>query len=285
MGKAGRWLVGCGIGCGVVLLGFIVLAVMLGLFARDTMTGFDDAVEFRHQLEERYGRTAAFVPPLDGAVPAERIERFIAVRESSMPARDAAGAAFEEISGSEGKLRELEQEGAWTKLRTVFGVVGSAVGLGAKLGDYFEARNRALVEHEMSLGEYAYLYSVIYHVWLRRDPEDGPRFSREVQIDGSGSLAQQSRVRRDLRQMLRNQRDALAGRPDADPAWVETLLAQIEWLEEDPTRLPWQNGPPPQLTASLEPFREALAAGYRPATNPFELLENERGGSFNIKTR
>jgi hypothetical protein len=285
MGKAGKWLVGCGVGCGVVLLGLIVLAVMLGLFARDTMQGFEDAVEFRQQLEKRYGRTAEFVPPLDGAVPAARIERFIAVREASMPARDAAGAAFEEITGSEGRLRDLEEEGAWTKFRAVFGVVGSAMGLGAKLGDYFEARNRALVEHEMSIGEYAYLYTVIYHVWLRQDPEDGPRFSQEIQIDGSGSLVQQSRVRRDLRQMLRNQRDALAGRPDADAAWVETLLAQIEWLEDDPTRLPWQDGPPPQLAASLEPFREALTAGYRPATNPFELLENERGGSFNIKAR
>ena len=81
--------------------------------------------------------------------------------------------------------------------------------------------------------------------------------------------------------MLRNQLDALPG--ETDDAWREGLAGEIEMLERDADRVPWQDGVPDSILASLEPFRERLEAAYNPATNPFELLRNKRRGLWSIQ--
>ena len=72
-----------GIGCGVILLIGILLAVAASLFTRDTMRGIDGTIEARTELDERFGETDRFTPWPDGAIPAERMETFLQVREGT----------------------------------------------------------------------------------------------------------------------------------------------------------------------------------------------------------
>jgi len=46
-GKGSKWLMGCGIGCGLVVLVFVVVSVMIGMFFRDTFRPRD----VRRQLD------------------------------------------------------------------------------------------------------------------------------------------------------------------------------------------------------------------------------------------
>jgi hypothetical protein len=54
-------------------------------------------------------------------------------------------------------------------------------------------------------------------------------------------------------------------------AWRQTLATEIRALERDPYRLPWQNGLPPTLAESLEPYRSRLEASYSALANHLEL--------------
>ena len=94
--KIPSWLVGCGIGCAVPVV------LCLGLFGggiyyiNRLAGGVDQAIETRGVLNERFGEPVDYVPAADGAVPAERMETFLAVRRSLQPlcvvrARNACG--------------------------------------------------------------------------------------------------------------------------------------------------------------------------------------------------
>ena len=137
----------------------------------------------------------------------------------------------------------------------------------------------------MGLGEYLYLYSVIYFSWLGNSPADGPPFplvgsshdgnpwqqrmdEDEVRQRRSEELRQ--RLGRQLLQMLGNQADALSA-AGGDPEWRRQLEAEIERMRADRFRLPWQDGLPDGLEASLRPYREQLEMSYRPLVNPIEL--------------
>ncbi len=284
MAAAKQWLWGCGIGCAVVLLLAIGAIVALGLFLGSTVRGFEDAVEAREQLEGIHGPASTFAPAADGSIAAGRIDAFLAVRDASMEARDLLERAFESITVSAEEAEQVEDKSFGEKLGFVFGIAKEGLGLGGRLGDFLKARNEALLAHGMGFGEYSYLYCVVFYGWLDHDPGDGPQLGpdTEIEVDGQRFGEMSPRTRADLRQILRNQ---LAVVPENDQAWRATLQAEIDALEQDGLRYPWRDGVPPALAASLEPFRERLAASYRPRVNPFELVQGERKGKFSIEGR
>ena len=84
--------------------------------------------------------------------------------------------------------------------------------------------------------------------------------------------------------MLKNQLAQLAsggeaGNPGSDTAagiaWRERLAAEIAALEADERRLPWADGLPEILEASLRPFRDRLETSYSPMINLFEIYHGE----------
>ena len=92
MSDAGqKWLVGCGVGCGLVVL--VVVALFAGsfFFLKGSVDRFDEVVEQRTALEERFGEPESFVPAPDGAIPPERMETFLAVRDATTEARAELG--------------------------------------------------------------------------------------------------------------------------------------------------------------------------------------------------
>ncbi len=153
-----------------------------------------------------------------------------------------------------------------------------------QVGSYLQARNRALLEQKMGIGEYVFTYSLAYYSWLGHDPEDGP----EITVQGGGDdgergfqdadspfspRAVRRRHRRYLLPMLHAQLASLDGEhdPGGDPSWRSTLAREIRRFEDDPGRMMWQDGLPAPIRESLEPYRARLEASYSRTANCFEL--------------
>lgn len=273
-----NWLLGCGVGCGALLLVFIALGVGGALFLRETVSGFEDAVEAGRTLDERFGRIEEYTPPPDGSIPPQRIQAFLAIRDFSEPQRERLAEAFNALPLSKDEARELEDKPLTEKLGSVFRITTSAMGLGARIGDFFAARNKAMLEQEMGFGEYTYIYVLAYQSWLKHPPLDGP--GGDERDFGMGSRDLQRR----LLQMMRNQLEALSGLAEESADWKVSLQAEVEAMQSDRRRLPWQDGLPPPLQASLNPFRDRLEATYNPVANPFELTRNKKRGAWSYTT-
>jgi hypothetical protein len=276
---ANKWLIGCGVGCLVV--GLVILAIFAGgvMFVRDTVKGFEAAVETRAELEQRFGKTDEFTPWPNGEIPADRIETFLGVRDGTAETRRQIAEQFAAIPMSEAEAQELDSKPTGQKAMSIFKIIGSALGLGAELGDFFEARNNSLLEHEMGMGEYTYLYVVIYYSWLGHSEGDGPQTGRDqddsVNVE-LGHVQSGRRMHADLLSMLHHQLRQDSAR--AAEEWTALLTAEIDAMKLDSGRSPWQEGLPPSMIESLEPHRGRLTASYDPVSNAFELVINKKDG-------
>ncbi len=280
-GRGQRWLKGCAIGCGVlVLLGgvacWVTVSMVKGLFE-----GLRQAQESAVALKDDLGGVEAYTPPPDGGIAPERLKVFLEVREACRPERDELEQAIADFPAEELSDGSV---GGFEKLRRGVGAVSRILD---GLGGYLTSRNEALRKARMGLGEYTYVYSIAYFSWLGHRPTEGPviiRDGREVTIlEHSDSPLSPSQVRRRYRRyllpMLQRQLTAAEeGQLEAGD-WRERLAAEIRRLEDDPGRVAWQDGLPEAIAASLGPFREALEAAYSRTTNAAELpfAEGERG--------
>jgi hypothetical protein len=281
---------GCGIGCGVLIL-VLVVAGTLGFYAiRQRMQSFADAGRAGSDLEHRYGKTSEFTPE-PGAIPRDRIAVFLQVRERAAPARAALETSFRGLSdGIEGARRGDDS------FPQIAGIVRRGFGVLPKLGEFQASRTKALLECGMGQGEYFYIYVLAYYSWLGKSPQDGPPFriadhdqvSRDTH--GHGKDVQRERrdqlvrhIQRNFTAMLRNQIAKLErGKAEAEPdAWIRVVDAELTALARDTSRIPWQDRLPASIENSLRPFRPQLEASYSELVNPLELNiwtahENER---------
>lgn len=294
-----RLLIGCGTGCGVLILAALLAIGSGALWVRDLVGEFGSAVDLRDELDATHGTPRDWTPPADGRIPSARIEAFLAARERTADERARIAETMRTFSLSQQTLDQLEEASSLERMREVWRITGSAFDLAPGLGAYFTARNRALVEIEMGYGEYAYLYALGFWSFLSIAPDDGPpsvtpidRADGDVvtiEVDGrDSSIGVQPqvlrRVRDDLRSMLDNQRAACDRAADCDTAWRDALAAELAVLDADRDRFPWPDGPPGPLAASLEPFRERLRASYVAATNPFELARNRKRSAWSVES-
>lgn len=287
MAGAGRkWLIGCGIGCGLLVVVLGIGAIAFGLFVRSTVKGFGEAVEVREQLEQRYGQPGEYVPRPDGSIAGERMEAFLAVRDATQPYRRRIADTWSAFPMSREQQQELDQKPALDKLRAAFRISREAFGMARELGDFFGERNRTMLSREIGLGEYTYIYVIAYWSWLGHPPEAGPDNAvvseqGEVRIGPGSDVHSQmaehvyeDRIHDQLLSMLEHQ---LAALPEQDEARA-ALEAEIVAMGENPRRVPWEDGVPEALAASLEPYRERLEATWVAAVNPFELVRNRKKG-------
>ena len=287
-GKRSSWLLGCGIGCGVIVLIAVVVIAAGAFFVRDAMHGLGQAVDSGEALDQRLGKTSSYTPSVDGSIPAARMEAFLVVRESLEPQRKEIDRTFTEVIPSAQEARELEAKPFFEKITAVFGIVRSAAGLGPAMGNLLHARNQALLDAGMGMGEYTYIYVLAYHSWLGHSPQDGPGEDKirvrpegePISLRGEGLP---SRIRDELLAILRNQLASFDGEPPERQAARGPLAAEIAAMESDPDRLPWQDGLPAATAASLAPYRDRLEAAYSPVTNAFELSRARRRGSWSIE--
>ena len=268
--SSGQWLKGCALGCGGLVVLFVLFIVGMSVSMR---TAFNDAHEDREILEQQFGEVDVFTPAVDGSVAEDRVAAFLVVREalteihSEIESVDNEMADFEDLAdGGEPPMRQA--------LPAIFRLTKSMMGLPFVFGEIERTRNRALIEAEMGLGEYSYIYVVAYR-------------NQEVSDDAEANLftasAANSRVRADLRGMI--ERQLAAARADgADEGLVAALAAEWDALTADDRRIPWQDGLPEQISASFAVHRERLDATYSAAAAEFSLLNSTiRGGGLSIQ--
>lgn len=272
-GTASKWITGCAVGCFVVLLVAGVLAWVGYRWTRGAIEKADQAAAEERQLEERFGEVRDFRPPLDDGFSEERFEVFLSIRDQLTPARESLA---EVVAG----FAPAHDGGQPT---TGWRTAGAGVRLAPRVLELGGARNRALLDNGMGLGEYMWYYSLAYHAFLGRPPAESElhRYLEERRAAGStmqvsigGDLEPDGvawRQHRDLLAMLHHLSEDLAADPDAN-SWRETVDAEVMAVAADPDRVPWQDGLPETLAAQFEPFGRRIEATYSPATNIFELV-------------
>jgi len=282
--KVPRWVIGCGVGCGLVLLFVVVIGILATVgsvsFFKKTFGGIAVAEASYQELIELAGSIEDYAPPPDGSVTPQRMELFLSVREALGPKQDELTAMFADFPPDE-VLDEKVSAG------DVFKIIGDLAGMVQPISEYVDLRHRALIEREMGIGEYLYIYSIAYHSWLGHSPEEGPVVTKETGgqvigdpgdqlFDGEDSTYGPRKVRRRYRRymlaMVQNQRDALP-----DGAEREMLDRELRLFESNPGRVLWQDGVPLAIEASLTPFRARLDATYRRDTNLFEFPARDEG--------
>jgi len=283
---AQKWLIGCGIGCGVIIILAIIVGVGSFFFIKGIVNEFEAMDEVADLLEERFGKMREYSPEPDGAILPDRIEVFLKVRDAYAPAREKIGKTLATLSSQKDKPEiEVKRPG------NVLSVIRTGIGFIPQIAEFFKFRNQALLDGGMGLGEYYYMYVVIYYSWLGKAPEDGPPFRisgnderdhfwEEDEEDTREMRREQirKRVNHLMLSMLRNQLDKLNERaaPETPDSWREALEAEIQTMESDRYRLPWQDGLPDVLDSSLRAFRDRLEASYSPMANALELAMERR---------
>ncbi|HSL17643.1 MAG TPA: hypothetical protein VLB51_07025 [Methylomirabilota bacterium] len=267
--QGASWFRGCGLGCvGLAVIGVIAVVGM----TVSLRSGFDEAHARRQQLEQRSAGGTPFTPAADGTIPADRVEAFLAVREALAPvcaeleARDDEAEEFERLADEEASPK--------VALPVILRLTRSMMGLPFLFAELESVRNQALLETGMGLEEYTWLYIVVYHDQLAQAGAETRLLS--------GS-ADNERIRADLRALLHRQLEAARAASLGD-AWLGTLAAEVHALDLDPDCLPWQDGLPEPVEASLAPYRERLDAAFSAASAEFELLNSTvRHGGLNIQ--
>ena len=260
--KKSKLLQGCLVGCAILTFLGVVAIGSFSVLMWDMTKGFDEAMETRAELEERFGAQEEFEPLSDGSIPAANMERFLAVRNDLEP----LCTRFEETFGAFERMDQGENEGRDPTARDIFGLVKSAMGMTPLLGDLFAARNEALLKAELGLGEYTYIYVVSYYSWLDLE-------ASALADDNRGDRTS-NRIHAAMITMLRAQRSRLSDETEM----IAVLDGEIATLQEEPERVPWADGVPAALEASLEPFHDRLEASFCPATAEVDLNRNRSRG-------
>ena len=287
-GTAKKWFIGCGIGCGLFLL---VLAIGGTVAFFGIRKAVDHGKEIESGFEELrtvYGEPEDFAPEPDGAVPYDRMEAFLAVRDAMAADRKEAGDILRALDGVE---VDGEKPGVVQKIKAGINLIPTMM-------TFIHHRNGALLNGGMGLGEYVYIYSLSYYNLLNKDLADGPSFQitgddeggeqnsfhweAGVRSEGSKdelekrSKAVRTFLHRVQLQMARNQLEKLDGRGGFEESRT-LLLGEIGLMEDEPLRLLWETGLPEAVRSSLEPFQDRLEASYDPMVNVLEsgLVEND----------
>ncbi len=282
-----KWLLGCGIGCGVVI---IIVAVLCGTgyyFIRGTVQSFQDVDESNTLLIKELGEPESFGLYSSEAVPPKRLELFLALRDSTALNREKI----------EKRLAELDSRLSHTQkgephFGEVMGLVKEGFSLMPDVAGYIAARNYKLLNGGMSLGEYYYLYGLIYYSWLDKDLGDGPPFpltGRNNRMNGfrfDYETHKDTTWAEEKKQFSQERRERIIRRfHDLSEAMIRTSLEtargqyalrlkrELKVLEDNPDRILWQEGLPSRTRRSLEPFREKLQASYSSWLSSLEFAD------------
>jgi len=276
-----RWFKIGGIGCAAIVL--IVIGLIVGgiqLF-RNSLTGFERADALLEDVTEQLGPIEGFRADSGGAIWPERVEAFLTARESIAPARVEMERTLDLLGGDDSGNRP-----AGVPLRKFV----AGVGLLGDVADFLHQRNQALLDAEIGLGEYYYIYTLAYYSWLGKSPGDGPTFKLvgergyvleslenldepEAEVRAYRMEMAQESLNRLFLPVLREQLSAVDGSEveGDDQSWREALVAEIEAMEADANRLPWQDGLPPVIESSLAPYRDRLDGSYSTMCNALEI--------------
>jgi len=149
-------------------------------------------------------------------------------------------------------------------LRDVTRVVRVLPSVGRHFGEYLTARNEALQANGMGLGEYTWIYVVTYHAWLGHRPlqaiEGGPHPSMFYE-----------RIVPQVLDMIRRHVDEAS-----DDAAILVWRSELNALERDARRIPFEEGLPPELESSVLPYRDELERLACPEAAELDVVLTEK---------
>jgi len=224
-------------------------------------------------LNERYDWANKYTPAIDGSVPSQRIEGFIRVREALQPNCSDYQDFMDDLIG----LDAIEKNQEMSPVKKVSKGIGGIINMftvAPKFLEFVEARNRSLLDEEMGLGEYIYIYLAAYGEKLANESASPYSGMDEAYIS--------PRTRDEFVLILRNQLSALeaAGQETSPEGLIADLRGEIEALEDGSHSSPWPNGPTGVTGESLAPYREQLAELYCSGIVQIELQQKNRGLNF-----
>ena len=289
-----KWLTGCGIGCAVIVA-LVVLIIVVGyMFIKSAVNEFKEIEVSSELLEKKFGTERGFCPAPDGKIEPDRIQVFLAVRDSLARVQVELESSIVTI-GKELAKGDGNKKSPFNK---VLRIMGNGLKVIPQMVDFYKARNYVLLDKEMSIGEYYYIYILAYYNFLDKSPEDGPdfqltgdnkdeniRWHYEQSDDKEQKENYPIHVKRDRRirivmkthrlflSMLNCQLEELKkdNKIKNNRIWQRKIENEIQLLSSDPDRIPWQDVLPISITNSLEPFREQLNNSYNEMMNAIEL--------------
>ncbi|MBD3414163.1 MAG: hypothetical protein GF421_07020 [Candidatus Aminicenantes bacterium] len=277
-----NWLIGCGIGCGVVIVIGIVLVVSGVFFVKNMVNTFEESEDVLKTLTKKYGKIYDYSPSPYGSIKSSRMEVFLNTRESLKTVKEELERSIEFLSEEQKDEREPKRKsgGVLKKIRT-------GIGLIPRIAEYLKQRNQALLEAGMGIGEYYYIYTISYYGWLNKPITDGLPIDinddngfdyQHWEDEESKEIRHDLAVRR-LHQMilpmLKNQQEQLLEKSQQEQisdAWAKALEQEIKALESNRYRLIWQDGLPEVIVSSLRPYKHRLESSYSPSLNNIEMI-------------
>lgn len=257
-------------GCGIlaaVVVGVPLLVV--GVVGVKTWMPLQEADEAMDALDRSLGPEATYIPAPSGEIPADRMELFLELRHSLVTACDDYGAVrkgFDKVEALEAKdPRDAKDPKVVGEV--AFGLGGAALAITPFLARFFERRNEALLETSMGLQEYSYIYAAAYHDLLLSEQTRQEIFSDGNALSPEASIILQGCLTRQLEGM---------GPADTENSRRLVLESELKKMEEDSSRLVWQDGLPDAVQASVIPFREQLDRMFCGATAGLEMERSAR---------
>ena len=255
------------------LLIVIVLVFITASGVYFSTAGIRDAKRLEQTLIDRYDWANNYTPSIDGAIPAQRVEKFIRVRQ----AVQTQCREYQAVLTSIAKLDEIESnedttasEAASTSMESL----KSAFSAGPKMVKFSNTRNQGLFDEEMGIGEYIYIYLTAYGQQLASESTSPYSGMEEAYLS--------PRARKEFIQILNNQLAAIeaSGQQASDTELVDRLRQEIEALESGSQSSPWPDGPVGAARESLAPYQQELDELYCSGVVKIELLQKNRGFRF-----
>jgi hypothetical protein len=268
-----KWLVGCGLGCG----GLIVLAIAGPLLFGMVLTRpMDRALEIQKELVKQHGEAAAWTPPAGPPTP-ERLEAFLAVRRAVMPQCAKFTKAAEDFAHMDKMGKDSDKPDKGELFRAVAKVSGTVFGMIGDIAELHRLRDEALLAQGMGLGEYDWIYTLAFQSWLGNpvtDSIDGKHASR---AEAEGEDRAKSRQRETMMGLVRREADALDKAGLAAEAAVWRAEAERMERAEDPVPFP-AGGLPEAWAATFSARGDDLRAAWCAPMAEHDLSEVKKSG-------
>jgi|GEM_PF-2004548 len=274
-----RWLVGCSISCGVVVvLGILVLGGSIWSLNRH----YGKAHDSRMALEQKHGDRDAFDPGTGSIIATTRMRRFVAVRRALQDQCAHFRANNEDLVGL-ARFDSVENVPRSEILAQGWRTTRSMLGAAKGLGDFALTRNRALLNNCMGFGEYTWIYVLVYYAGLGKDPV----LHMDRDSGRPGRLG--DRLQASVMAMMERRAAALLSQAD-DPETSDSLKpvllaeaaawrAEIDVMAAEPGRPPFVDGAPAFISRVVAPFADELDSLFCPDTDALELMRIKARGA------
>lgn len=257
-------LIGCAIVAGVLALTLIGGGVFVASWVKKEMPDMEQLEQSREALVAQHGPRDDYAPSLDGQLRRERIEAFLAVRESLLTTRaDIALRTEALLARAHGD--QWGDRSFFQKIGEAFSMARGGIGLFREGMEYIGARAEHLLALGMGEGEYTYLYSLMVYSWLEWDPIE--QFGDQWFLDHDMENVPdefRDEYRRVFVRQVRNQRQALEDKAERTPeeeATFEALQEVVSQARAERHRFPYQGEDFPEAwNTVLEPYRTRFVA-------------------------